>query len=72
LGLGRLGKNNKTPQCVLSATEAMERHRTRLKDKEALIEKVRATEAKIRMRKLEIRNVIETNEQIKGDLDKQA
>jgi hypothetical protein len=35
----------------LTASEAMERHRNRIKEKEALAEKARAVEAKIRSRK---------------------
>ena len=40
----------------------MERHRNRLKDKEIILEKVKAIEAKIRQRKGEIRGVVESNE----------
>ena len=74
LGLGRLGRfgGNKGGPQQLSASEAMERHRNRLKDKEIIIEKVKAIEAKIRQRKGEIRGVVESNESMKNELDKQA
>jgi len=50
LGLGRISKANKGMQ-QLTASEAMERHRNRMKEKEASAEKARAVEAKIRSRK---------------------
>jgi len=50
LGLGRISKANKGMQ-QLTASEAMERHRNRMKEKEALAEKARTLEAKIRSRK---------------------
>ena len=50
LGLGRISKANKGMQ-QLTPSEAMERHRNRMKEKEALAEKARAVEAKIRSRK---------------------
>ena len=54
----------------LSASEALERHRNRLKDKEMLIDKIRALEAKIRTRKAEIRGAYESNEEMRNELDK--
>ncbi len=56
----------------LTATEAMERHRNRLKDKEILIERMRLIEGKIKSRKEEIRTVVEGNEVMRSELDKQA
>lgn len=50
LGLGRISHANKGMQ-QLTASEAIDRHRNRMKEKEALAEKARALEAKIRSRK---------------------
>ena len=71
MGLGRISKANKGMQ-QLTASEAMERHRNRMKEKEALAEKARAVEAKIRSRKLEIRVMTESNEKMRTDLERQA
>ena len=50
LGLGRKSKANKGMQ-QLTASEAMERHRNRMKEKETLAEKARTVEGKIKSRK---------------------
>ena len=71
MGLGRISKANKGMQ-QLTASEAMERHRNRMKEKEALAEKARAVEAKIRSRKLEIRAIAESNEKMRTELERQA
>jgi hypothetical protein len=71
LGLGRISKANKGMQ-QLTASEAMERHRNRMKEKEALAAKARAVEAKIRSRKLEMRTMAESNEKMRTELERQA
>jgi hypothetical protein len=71
LGLGRISKANKGMQ-QLTASDAMERHRNRMKEKEALAEKARAVEAKIRSRKQEIRTMAESNEKMRTELERQA
>ena len=69
MGLGRKGIKGAVQ---LTATEAMERHRNRLKDKEVLIERVRVMEAKIKNRKEEIKSVVDSNELMRCELEKQA